>query len=255
VQALERSNARPSRLTLTVGNFVFRYRDALGPVLLLFMVAFTRPRPFLHSARWDAYLSVAGLVVVLAGQALRVLVIGLAYIKRGGRNRRIAADQLVCEGMFAHCRHPLYVGNFLMVSGLLLLWNAPWAYATVIPTMAVALFSMALAEEAFLAKKFGAQYDDYRARVNRFVPDFRGFRKTLSGFSFNWKQVVRKEYGTTFAWSSTALFLITTKRLHWWGSDGARDTMRWTVPLWAAALALYSLARWAKKTGRLGRDG
>jgi hypothetical protein len=39
----------------------------------------------------------------------------LAYIKRGGRKKRIAADHLVVDGIFAHVRHPLYVGNFLLL--------------------------------------------------------------------------------------------------------------------------------------------
>ena len=67
------------------------------------------------------------------------------------------------------------------------------------------------AEEAFLARKFGADYVAYCGRVNRFVPDLRGLSQTIRGFEFDWKRVVRKDYGTTFTWMSTALVLIALK--------------------------------------------
>jgi len=60
---------------------------------------------------------VMGLAMIILGQGLRILAIGLSYIVRGGRMRRIYAENLVTDGLFSHCRNPLYVGNILIVMG------------------------------------------------------------------------------------------------------------------------------------------
>jgi protein-S-isoprenylcysteine O-methyltransferase Ste14 len=239
------------RLLLPFGRFVFKYRDYLAPATLLVALLLTRPRPFLGDPAYDGWLDAFGILVSLAGQALRMVVIGLAYIQRGGKNKEIAADKLVCEGVFAHCRNPLYVGNFLLLTGLVIVWNSPWVYLVVLPLFGAALYSMVKAEEAFLRGKFGAQFEDYCARVNRFVPNFSGFGQTLSKFDFDWRRVVRKEYGTTFSWTTTAVVLIVVEHLEWWGVPQSSGLVARSALIWVALLLVYSTARWMKKSGRL----
>ena len=105
-------------------------------------------------------------------------------------------------------------------------------------------------EEEFLKGKFGSEYEDYCRRVNRFLPRLHGLRATLAGLHFDWRRVVRKEYGTTFAWISVALLLIGWEQLHWYGS-AAYGTVRWLAVAWLVVVSLYSVARWLKKTRRL----
>lgn len=108
------------------GNFLFRARDAVFPlVLLVLLVAFRPEYPF-GSPLWDRRLDLVGLLVAAGGQALRAAVVGYAYIIRGGKNRQVYAEGLVTEGFFAHARNPLYVGNILILAGLFLIWNSRW---------------------------------------------------------------------------------------------------------------------------------
>jgi protein-S-isoprenylcysteine O-methyltransferase Ste14 len=165
---------------LALGRFVFRYRNALAPSAVGLTLAATVPLAFGGDDGPDLALDAFGILVALAGQALRVLVIGLAYIKRGGRDKTIAADRLVCEGVFAHSRNPLYLGNILLITGLLLIWNSPVAYVVVLSVVTLSFFSIVRTEETFLRSRFGAEYEIYCARVNRFLPDFRGFGQTLN---------------------------------------------------------------------------
>jgi len=232
---------------LAFGRFVFRYRDYLAPLVLLVTVVVMPPRAFAGLEAWDLGLDLVGVMVSLAGQALRVLVIGLAYIKRGGRQKTITADRLVCEGVFAHSRNPLYLANFLMVTGLLLIWNSPWAYLIVLPAFGVALVSIVGAEEEFLSRRFGTEYTRYRANVPRFVPRFRGFRHTLAQFDFDWRRVIRKEYGTTFALVTVMLTLFVLEKVHWDGLGAALGRMRIATALWLLTVGLWASARWAKK--------
>lgn len=43
-----------------------------------------------------------GVALALTGQLLRALVIGFAYVRRGGKDRQIYAESLQQEGLFAH---------------------------------------------------------------------------------------------------------------------------------------------------------
>jgi protein-S-isoprenylcysteine O-methyltransferase Ste14 len=238
-------------LSLNFGRFFFRYRDALAPVALLITMTLTQPLAPFGAELWDACFDAMGILIAFCGQLVRVTVIGLAYIKRGGRNKQITADRLVCEGVFAHSRNPMYLGNFLIVTGLLIVWNSPWAYALVLPVIGGALLSITRAEESFLHGKFGEEYAAYCAHVPRFVPDPRGFRETLRKFEFDWKRVIRKEYGTTFAWTSVALVLIVGEKVSRRGLAAARGPSVALVLVWSTLLSLWIVARWMKKTHRL----
>src|SRR2546426_5937752 len=106
-------------MMVRLGNFLFHYRNGLFPAFYLLL--------FIKSPRlFDDYrLAVAlGLTLAIAGQTLRAVTIGLAYIVRGGKDRQVYARNLVIEGIFAHCRNPVYVGNFLVLCGLGLASNS-----------------------------------------------------------------------------------------------------------------------------------
>ena len=214
-------------------------------------VALTEPALFAASEVADLFLDGVGFLISLSGQAIRVLVIGLAYIKRGGRQKTITADRLVCEGVFAHSRNPLYLGNILMVTGLLVIWNSPWAYLVVFPLLLVAFLSVVRAEERFLIGRLGAEYVEYCKSVPRFVPDFRGFRDTLAQFDFDWRRVIRKEYGTTFACISVAVALFVLEKIRWDGPAAAVPRVVVGAGVWMVVAALWMSARWLKKTHRI----
>src|SRR5512146_2322547 len=99
-----------------IGNFLFKYRNLIFPLLFVLMVLGTEP--FLGDRQTEKWIYVAGFVITLSGQVIRALTIGLAYIIRGGRDKKVYAETLVKDGIFAHCRNPLYLGNILIVSGL-----------------------------------------------------------------------------------------------------------------------------------------
>lgn len=195
---------------IAIGNFFFKYRNWIFilfyaalfvPSLPLFNVVSGGP----HYYWWPIVL---GLLITVTGQGIRGLTIGLAYIVRGGKEGKPYADGLVTEGIFRHCRNPLYVGNILMLLGVGILANSVFYVAVMMPLFCFIYQAIVLAEEDFLRKKFGAGFDHYCQDVNRWWPSLRGLATTLSSMEFNWKRWILKEHTTQFIWLLGIILLL-----------------------------------------------
>lgn len=235
-----------------LGNLIFRARDGLFPLVLLTLAFGTRPRIAGGTARVDHLVDLAGALVSMSGQLLRVLVIGLVYITRGGQNRRVWANALVDGGMFAHCRNPLYLANLLLILGLAIVHNGLAMYLIGVPFFIAAYACIVRAEEHYLRERFGAAYIDYCARVPRWIPSFRGLSRTLRETQFDWTRVLRKEYGTPFAWLSGLLVLLVWEHAAPGASPIGRMELRVIVTTWLVMAILYTVVRKLKLSGRLG---
>lgn len=229
-----------------IGNFFFHYRNGLFP--LLYILIFLNG-PVAFPDHRLAFL--IGVCVALFGQILRGVTVGLDYIVRGGRNRQVYADRLVHGGLFAHCRNPLYVGNYLILVGVGIASNSLLFLAIGLPFFLFAYWAIIAAEEAFLRGKFGADFTEYCRRVNRLLPNFSGLSKTLEGMHFNWRRLISAEYGSAYIWLA-AIILASLKNL-WFG--GGYDIHKLPVQaLWFSLVLVslaYAFARYLKKRGML----
>lgn len=234
-----------------LGRFVFAYRDFLTPLLAVGVLWFARPRPLLGDPALDRWLDGLGIAIALLGEALRYTVIGFAYIKRGGTDKELDAPKLVVQGFYAHSRNPMYVGNLLILVGLATIYNAPFVWLVVLPVMLVGIHAIVRAEERFLAARFGSDYDDYCRRVNRFVPNPRGLRATMSSMRYDAKRALRKEYGTTLSLATAIVAFLVIERVEWFGVEASRDSLRVLLAAWLGVAAAWAAVRWAKKTHRL----
>ena len=176
---------------IAVGNFFFKYRNII--FLFFYLGLFIPSLPLFGPAHFGSnyYLwpIILGLFVSVFGQLIRAVSIGLAYIIRGGKDGKVYAETLVTTGMFNHCRNPLYVGNILMLAGVGILSNSLFYVAVMIPIFIFIYQAIVLAEEQFLAVKFGEQFGAYRRRVNRWLINPSGLPKTFSGSTFNWRGI------------------------------------------------------------------
>lgn len=228
-----------------LGNTLFHYRNFLFPVFyfLLFVPSVdVFANPFIPVC--------IGFVVTLSGQAIRVVTIGLVYIIRGGKNRQIYAEGLVTEGIFSHCRNPLYVGNILIIVGLGIMSNSLFFMAVMIPLFLFFYQAIVLAEENFLRNKFGPSYDEYTKKVNRWIPSLNGLGETLSSMKFNWKRVMIKEYTTAYIWTTGAVLLVMEKFYLHNGITSLLDQITIFITVLVLLLAGYLFIRFMKKTKR-----
>ncbi len=236
-------------MMVQIGNFLFRYRNGIFPLVYAWLVV-TSPSWF-RDYRVAALL---GFLLASMGQGLRAVTIGLEYIVRGGRNHQVYAETLVQGGLFAHCRNPLYAGNFLILLGVGLASNSVWFLTLALPFFAFAYWAIIAAEENYLRNKFGQEFEDYCARVNRIVPNFAGIGQTFSKMQFNWRRLISAEYGSTYIWLA-GIILVTLKNA--W-LTGEYQTNRLLVRnLWVLFVVVtlaYGLARFLKKSGFLENE-
>lgn len=229
-----------------VGNFFFHYRNGLFP--LAYLLLFVPGKSIFRDYQIAIFL---GTLIAVIGQFIRAATIGLDYIIRGGRNRRVYAETLVQGGIFAHCRNPLYVGNYLILLGVGVASNSLLFLVAAMPFFTFAYWSIIAAEESYLRNKFGPEFAVYCSRVNRLLPNLDGIGQTLRGMRFNWQRLVSAEYGSTFIWIA-AIILVTLKNL-WFSGEYARSiaSVRLLWSLLAAAIFGYVVARYLKKSGQL----
>jgi protein-S-isoprenylcysteine O-methyltransferase Ste14 len=79
---------------------------------------------------------------------------------------------LLTEGPYAHIRHPRYVEVTLGVFGYAFVANHVGAYVLALAMLPV-LHGIVLLEERELLGRFGAEYEEYRSRVPRYLPRLR----------------------------------------------------------------------------------
>ena len=233
------------KLFISYGNFLFRYRNYLFPLVLVVIVLVARPDA-LVPGRVSTLL---GILVTLSGQVVRAAVIGLDYIKRGGINKKVAADNLVVTGIFAHCRNPLYVGNLLILCGLLISYGNLLAFIAGVLFFYLSYSAIIMAEENYLAAKFGDKYDDYCRRVPRWFFRMAGLGETLLGNKFNWPRVFNKDYTTMTTWMISLVILLTVKTIHTQGFD--MGLLIKSAGVIAAVLVFTSIVKYLKKSGHL----
>jgi protein-S-isoprenylcysteine O-methyltransferase Ste14 len=237
-------------MLVRIGNFLFHWRNFLFPVP--FLLVFLPGRPIYADPVCAA---LVGGAIALAGQLVRAGTIGFKYIIRGGKDRRVYAEDLITEGIYAHTRNPMYVGNVLILSGVGFAVNtwACWLLATALGVFVyVAIIA---AEENFLRGKFGPGFDDYCRDVPRWLPRLSGLGTTLSSGTFKWRRVIVKEYGTPFGWvlGICAVLVWNLSRLEG-GLSAHLAEMRGVHVTVLVAVALYVLARVLKKTKLLVAD-
>lgn len=239
-----------SAWVLHCGAFLFKYRNAVFPFVFAILVLAAPASPWMP-ARADAILDIVGIGLAAAGQALRVAVIGLAYIKRGGLNKKVHANELVTGGIFAMCRNPLYVGNAMILCGLLLVCNAPLAYALAGGFFVFAYWCIIRTEETFLLNKFGADYAEYCRQVHRWLPDPRRLSEVTRGVTFSWRRVVMKDYSTFASWMIAVLALKAYEQALRHDPGAIPQAVAPYAAQIALVLALTGFVRWLKKSGRL----
>lgn len=226
------------------GNQIFHYRNFLFPVFyaMLFL-----PSPPIFGNY--VFAIVTGLLIAFAGEGVRGLTIGLVYIIRAGRERRIYAEGLFTNGLYAHCRNPLYIGNIMILLGLGIVANSLLFLVVFVPLFIFLYQAIVLAEEDFLQHQFGDAYTAYKSASNRWFPKPGGLIATIRDMKFNWKRVFIEEYNSTYIWMTGSVLLIMKHYYQQSGTSAFYKALPVFVAVLLLLLLLYFIIRYLKKSG------
>jgi hypothetical protein len=122
-----------------------------------------------------------------------IAIIGLAI--RGWASGHVKKNQeLTTSGPYAHTRNPLYLGTFLLGTGVAAGGGALWFVAVFATFYLMIYFPVMLAEAETMQELFSKEYEAYRREVPLFVPRFTPYRAD----SERWYQYSRTGEGRQF---------------------------------------------------------
>jgi protein-S-isoprenylcysteine O-methyltransferase Ste14 len=115
-------------------------------------------------------LGVFGQALIWAGLGLMGLAAGQMVLARTTVIPKSRPAALVTGGVFRICRNPIYLADAMVLAGLILHWDVPLALP-VLPLFVWLITERFIkGEEAMLRAGFGTAFDDWAARVGRWLP-------------------------------------------------------------------------------------
>ena len=182
------------------GLWLFRWRSYL-PLLFvpIFAVALLTPRTAAGrwGVEWDLACKVAGVLVAALGQFVRILTVGRVPEGTSGRNtKHQLANSLNTTGIYSVVQHPLYLGNFLCFLGMAVYPGVWWLAVIAALCFWVYYERIMLAEETFLAEKFGEAHAVWARRTPVFLPRLSQWR--AGDLPYSVRTVLKREYSGVF---------------------------------------------------------
>jgi protein-S-isoprenylcysteine O-methyltransferase Ste14 len=125
---------------------------------------FHRPLP-----HWGVAQAVGGLLIGLG--LVPIVQAFIEFIKANGTPVPAASPpRLVVSGFYRYVRNPIYVGFVIILAGQALLFGSAGLVKYTAVAWCIGAAAARFYEEPRLARKFGAEYQDYRRAVRAWIP-------------------------------------------------------------------------------------
>ena len=145
-------------------DILYRFR---GYILALFAAALIAcpAAPFPQSTNISEFIPyIIALFLYTYGILMRIR--ARQYIGQHTRGNTHEADELVTEGPYAHCRHPLYTSNlFIALGAASFHLGTNQLFVFFAPALLLFEFALARAEDHFLEEKFGDAWRTWALRT------------------------------------------------------------------------------------------
>ncbi len=178
---------------------IFQYRSFIGIPVMLFLI---------YLSNFTLHSFIIGITFIIAGIMIRIFAGGGVYSHF--RKNEFRNEIFLEKNLFSITRHPLYFGNFLIITGLTIVAN--WKIYIVLPviiTIFWIIYGMFIyREELLLKQRFGGRYIHYKSRVPIFP--LYPFRLKKSKIEIR----IGKEWDTIWI-STTVLLILFIKGLIW----------------------------------------
>ena len=173
---------------MDIRQFFFKNRSYTPIPLVIILLYFSKPyQPVIYF----------GLVLLLLGETIRIWAVRFA----GGRTRtmKVGAPRICSSGPFAYLRNPLYFGNIINFSGIVLIAGGSnvWLILFVTLIFFTVQYSLIISlEQETLNKKFGEEYLRYCKNVPAFIPRLTPWKNGKTQQPLNLKKVFKHEKST-----------------------------------------------------------
>jgi protein-S-isoprenylcysteine O-methyltransferase Ste14 len=196
------TSATEQRSSARIGAILFRNRSWL-PVPFLLVTLFA---PGESAGRnW-----IIGAVLIVLGEWVRLS--GVAAAGTVTRRRSRDVQRLVTYGIFRWVRNPLYVGNFFIWMGFVMISGVLWFLPLAILIFAAEYTFIVSYEEGVLESIFGQEYLRYKATTPRWLP--RPPKEREQG-PHDWGEAWRSEISTFLQYAALVVVFAVKQRV-WW---------------------------------------
>lgn len=223
------------------GNHLFKRRGIL-PVFLLLVIIGLFYRNITTHALPAVFFTYVCFMISILGLLLRIITVAFVPDHTSGRNTgKQKAKELNTTGLYSLCRNPLYLGNFLVWLGIVILTHNWWFVAIYTLLFWIYYERIVFAEEQYLETKFGQQYRDWAASTPVFIPRFLRWRKPE--YPFSWIKVFR-EKNTLL--SISLIFWLYAAMIDYHQRDELTQPTKWNILL-VLSMLLYVILRVARR--------
>ena len=117
-----------------------------------------------------------GLLPILFGSAIYVTCSGcFVFIGKSSPILFTQTKKLIVKGFYRYVRNPLYIAGVLVLVGEAVLFQSIGIFIYCLVMFGI-FYVHVIMEETFLENKFGAEYDQYRNSVPRWIPRLTPYR-------------------------------------------------------------------------------
>ena len=199
------SHTRENRVALREeleqsGRWLFRWRGYLPLALFVPVVAgFSDASTIVLGQHVDTVWEIFCVAVSMIGLVIRVATVGRAPGGTSGR-RTVGgpiASALNTTGMYSVVRHPLYLGNYFEWLGVAMVPRNPWVAVTMSLAFWIYYERIMFAEEEYLRRTFGPEFEAWAAETPAFIPDFARWQSAV--LPFCWRTAIQREHSGAFA--------------------------------------------------------
>jgi protein-S-isoprenylcysteine O-methyltransferase Ste14 len=221
------------------GARLFRWRSFVPLLLLGAVLVETALHPVpVGGSTWVGVWTTVGMALGTLGLGVRAWALGTAADGTSGRSTRaMRADTLNTTGAYSVARHPLYLGNLLLWSGVSAVAGRPLAFLLTCAFFGFVYGPIMAAEERFLLGRFGSRFAEWAGRTPRIVPTGRNW--VPSARSFSVRAVLGRDYHALFAFVAST-WLVAAVRAHAL-TDSWSVGRGWWIFLASGAVAFLTL--------------
>ena len=150
-----------------------------------------------------------GVVLIVLGEAIRLA--GVAAAGTVTRRRSRDVQRLVTYGVFRWVRNPLYVGNFLIWMGFVVISGVLWFLPIAVALFALEYTLIVAYEEGVLESIFGVEYLDYKRTTPRWIPRPPGALRETG--PHDWGEAWRSEISTFMQYAALMVAFVIKQRV------------------------------------------